>query len=182
MEQLWKDITLTLTTSTHSSPHEFLASPAYPPSPPTQSCDPQPASWSTSPAACSKKVSQHHHHYSGPSQQLYGSCLCSQSSLAPSSSLFPLLCSCERESADHNACSDRRYKRKMKNRESATRSRARRQAYMNELELELAHLREENAMLKRRQEEICSAAAAAAAAAAHQPKKSTLLRSLTAPF
>ncbi|KAG6647188.1 hypothetical protein CIPAW_07G061800 [Carya illinoinensis] len=45
----------------------------------------------------------------------------------------------------------------IKNRESAARSRARKQAYTNELELEVAHLMEENARLKKQQEQIgCS--------------------------
>nr|XP_048335369.1 protein FD isoform X3 [Ziziphus jujuba var. spinosa] len=48
---------------------------------------------------------------------------------------------------------DRRHKRMIKNRESAARSRARKQAYTNELELEVAHLLEENARLKRQQEQ-----------------------------
>ncbi|XP_042986977.1 protein FD isoform X1 [Carya illinoinensis] len=52
---------------------------------------------------------------------------------------------------------DRRHKRMIKNRESAARSRARKQAYTNELELEVAHLMEENARLKKQQEQIgCS--------------------------
>ncbi|XP_048439978.1 bZIP transcription factor 27-like isoform X3 [Pyrus x bretschneideri] len=50
----------------------------------------------------------------------------------------------------HNSTNGGRHKRMMKNRESAARSRARKQAYINELELEIARLREENARLKRR--------------------------------
>ncbi|KAK4772664.1 hypothetical protein SAY86_014439 [Trapa natans] len=49
---------------------------------------------------------------------------------------------------------DRRYKRMIKNRESAARSRARKQAYTSELELEITQLREENAKLKQQQEKI----------------------------
>ncbi|XP_047318554.1 protein FD [Impatiens glandulifera] len=71
---------------------------------------------------------------------------------------------------------DRRHKRMIKNRESAARSRARKQAYTNELELEVAHLTQENARLKRQQEEICLAAAA------QVPKKHSLHRTSTAPF
>ncbi|URD87834.1 bZIP transcription factor [Musa troglodytarum] len=44
---------------------------------------------------------------------------------------------------------DRRLQRLIKNRESAARSRARKQAYTNELELEVSHLKEENAKLKK---------------------------------
>lgn len=47
---------------------------------------------------------------------------------------------------------DRRHRRMIKNRESAARSRARKQAYTNELELALAQLRRENEMLVKRQE------------------------------
>lgn len=63
----------------------------------------------------------------------------------------------------------------MKNRESAARSRARKQAYTNELELEIAHLQEENARLKRQQEKLLSAPT-------QLPKKNTIQRSLEAPF
>ncbi|KAI3473843.1 hypothetical protein Pfo_028007 [Paulownia fortunei] len=77
---------------------------------------------------------------------------------------------------------DRRHKRMIKNRESAARSRARKQesispdAYTNELELEVAHLLEENARLKEQQEQLYRAAAAQ-----HQKKK-PLHRTSTAPF
>ncbi|KAK8642341.1 hypothetical protein V6N13_011688 [Hibiscus sabdariffa] len=70
---------------------------------------------------------------------------------------------------------DRRHKRMMKNRESAARSRARKQAYTTELELEVAHLLEENAKLRRQQEKLLSASD-------QPPKKNTLTRTLTAPF
>ncbi|CBI22122.3 unnamed protein product, partial [Vitis vinifera] len=49
-------------------------------------------------------------------------------------------------------------------------------AYTNELELEVAHLMEENARLKRQQEQLTSATAA------QLPKKNTLHRTSTAPF
>jgi hypothetical protein len=49
---------------------------------------------------------------------------------------------------------DRRQKRMIKNRESAARSRARKQAYTNELELELAQLRRENTMLIKREQDL----------------------------
>ncbi|XP_026396522.1 bZIP transcription factor 27-like [Papaver somniferum] len=76
-----------------------------------------------------------------------------------------------------NCTGDRRHKRMIKNRESAARSRARKQAYTNELELEVANLMEENAMLRKQQQQLYLAAAA------HQlPKKTTLQRTSTAPF
>jgi Tfp pilus assembly protein PilN len=64
----------------------------------------------------------------------------------------------------------------IKNRESAARSRARKQAYTNELELEIAHLQTENARLKIQQEQL-----KIAEATQNQVKK-TLQRSSTAPF
>ncbi|XP_047974470.1 protein FD-like [Salvia hispanica] len=71
---------------------------------------------------------------------------------------------------------DRRHKRMIKNRESAARSRARKQAYTNELELEVAHLLEENAKLRKQQEKFYREAAAE-----HQKRK-PLHRTSTAPF
>ncbi|XVF18066.1 hypothetical protein REPUB_Repub10bG0179700 [Reevesia pubescens] len=71
---------------------------------------------------------------------------------------------------------DRRHKRMIKNRESAARSRARKQAYTNELELEVNHLMEENARLKRQQEQL------RIVAAAQLSKKRRLQRTSTAPF
>uniref|UniRef100_A0ACD5TGJ7 Uncharacterized protein n=1 Tax=Avena sativa TaxID=4498 RepID=A0ACD5TGJ7_AVESA len=47
---------------------------------------------------------------------------------------------------------ERRQKRMIKNRESAARSRARKQAYTNELENKVSHLEEENERLKRQKE------------------------------
>ncbi|GMI76963.1 hypothetical protein like AT4G35900 [Hibiscus trionum] len=74
------------------------------------------------------------------------------------------------------ASGDRRHKRMIKNRESAARSRARKRAYTTELEIEVVHLMEENARLKRKQEQL------RADVAAPLPKRSKLLRTLTAPF
>ncbi|CAH2051393.1 unnamed protein product [Thlaspi arvense] len=73
---------------------------------------------------------------------------------------------------------ERRHKRMIKNRESAARSRARKQecAYTNELELEIVHLQKENARLKRQEEQLKMAEATQ-----HQTKK-TLQRSWTASF
>lgn len=85
----------------------------------------------------------------------------------------------KRTQDSENSSGDRRHKRMIKNRESAARSRARKQvlsfhyitlhlfplffclkihfflqAYTNELELEVAHLMEENAKLRRQQEQV----------------------------
>ncbi|XP_074321664.1 bZIP transcription factor 27-like [Silene latifolia] len=75
-----------------------------------------------------------------------------------------------------DSCVDRRHKRMMKNRESAARSRSRRQAYTSELEREIAELLEENAKLRKQQLELVLSAPA------RIPKKNNHSRSLTAPF
>uniref|UniRef100_A0ACD5UFM8 Uncharacterized protein n=1 Tax=Avena sativa TaxID=4498 RepID=A0ACD5UFM8_AVESA len=72
---------------------------------------------------------------------------------------------------------DRRQRRMIKNRESAARSRARKQAYTNELELELAQLRRENIMLIKREQDLHARLAMAAQA----PDRSTLQRCRSAP-
>ncbi|XP_033135026.1 bZIP transcription factor 27 isoform X2 [Brassica rapa] len=73
---------------------------------------------------------------------------------------------------------DRRHKRMTKNRESAARSRARKQAYINELELEIVHLQKENTRLKRQEKQM---QLKMAEATQHQTKK-ILQRSWTSPF
>ncbi|KAK6939313.1 Basic-leucine zipper domain [Dillenia turbinata] len=95
---------------------------------------------------------------------------------SPSPPAFASINCKKRGSENDDNSSDRRHKRMIKNRESAARSRARKQAYTNELELEVAHLTEENARLRRQQEKLCLAATS------QLPKKNTLQRTLTAPF
>ncbi|KAK8934968.1 Protein FD [Platanthera zijinensis] len=87
---------------------------------------------------------------------------------------------------------DRRQKRIIKNRESAGRSRARKQAslrplcfpkliaYTNELEMEIAQLAQENAALKKEQEEL--KAAMAGQMVSQVPTKGKLKRGSSAPF
>ncbi|KAK6237292.1 hypothetical protein QUC31_002761 [Theobroma cacao] len=99
---------------------------------------------------------------------------CPFEALASSSSLASF--GKKRVKESDSGSGDRRHKRMIKNRESAARSRARKQAYTNELELEVAHLMEENARLKRQQEQL------RVAAAAQLSKKRTLQRTSTAPF
>ncbi|XP_019182474.1 PREDICTED: bZIP transcription factor 27-like [Ipomoea nil] len=74
-----------------------------------------------------------------------------------------------------NSSGDHRHKRMIKNRESAARSRARKQAYTNELELEVAHLMKENAKLIRQYQQLRIEAAAA-------PKNRKLYRTSSAPL
>ncbi|EFH45310.1 predicted protein [Arabidopsis lyrata subsp. lyrata] len=100
-----------------------------------------------------------------------------QSFNTPFEALVPSTCFGKKRGQESNEGSgNRRHKRMIKNRESAARSRARKQAYTNELELEVAHLQAENARLKRQQDQLRMAAAI------QQPKKNTLQRSSTAPF
>ncbi|KAI3499940.1 hypothetical protein L1887_35754 [Cichorium endivia] len=77
---------------------------------------------------------------------------------------------------DRTGGGERRHKRMIKNRESAARSRARKQAYMNELENEVERLKEENAKLKRQQQQL------QVARADQMTKKGGLHRTSTAPF
>ncbi|XAR64214.1 hypothetical protein NMG60_11024471 [Bertholletia excelsa] len=59
-----------------------------------------------------------------------------------------------KKSSHKSGDNDRRHKRMMKNRESAARSRARKQAYTNELENKVGHLLKENAKLRRQLEKV----------------------------
>ncbi|KAB2044819.1 hypothetical protein ES319_D01G116600v1 [Gossypium barbadense] len=96
---------------------------------------------------------------------------------------FPSSCRKKGQENGENS-DDPRHKRKIKNRESAARSRARKQssfgygvpqAYTNELELEVARLLEENVKLRRQQDKLL-------ASPRQIPKRNTLCRTLTAPF
>ncbi|CAL9129372.1 unnamed protein product [Musa textilis] len=89
----------------------------------------------------------------------------------------PLEHELNQESGDRSDV-DRRKKRLIKNRESAARSRARKQAYTTELEQEVDHLVNENRTLKRQFEELKKAAQDHL----FVPAKHTLQRTLTAPF
>ncbi|KAL0798480.1 hypothetical protein Bca101_053655 [Brassica carinata] len=100
---------------------------------------------------------------------------------------------CKKRGQESNEGSgNRHHKRMIKNRESAARSRARKQecatpllnfpfkkknmAYTNELELKVAQLKAENVRLKRQEDQLRMEAAN------QQPKKNKLQRSSTAPF
>uniref|UniRef100_A0A0A9K9C9 Uncharacterized protein n=1 Tax=Arundo donax TaxID=35708 RepID=A0A0A9K9C9_ARUDO len=78
---------------------------------------------------------------------------------------------------DSSCSSDRRHRRMIKNRESAARSRARKQAYTNELELELAQLRRENQMLIKRHQDLN----VRLSMTAQVPDRPTVQRSRSAP-
>nr|XP_028949121.1 protein FD-like [Malus domestica] len=113
-------------------------------------------------------------------------------SLNNPSSVFPSCCKKralddhDQNREDHHNSTNGRHKRMMKNRESAARSRARKQAYTNELEIEIAQLREENARLKRQLQakSMINSSCLAPSTLAQRllPKRQTLFRTSTAPF
>ncbi|XP_031117467.1 bZIP transcription factor 27-like [Ipomoea triloba] len=90
---------------------------------------------------------------------------------------------CRFVNSDDNS-GDRRHKRMIKNRESAARSRARKQAYTNQLEQEVSQLVQENCRLKKQLQQLRSVAAGGGGGVAHnnQVKKGSLCRTSTAPF
>lgn len=96
--------------------------------------------------------------------------------LSPSADPFPAFCKKRPAPENDDSSGDCKHKRMIKNRESAARSRARKQAYATGLEAENKRLLEENARLRRQVQRY------RVAAAAQLPKKPTLNRTLTAPF
>ncbi|KAF5747192.1 putative Basic-leucine zipper transcription factor family protein [Tripterygium wilfordii] len=171
MEEVWKDISLASlqdqpTTNHHHHHHPthpsmipqnfFLAKPFN--INPTTSYT-EPSSASTEPSGGSiltlnlaSESQLHNHSIVGSGNPTF------DSSLDPP---FDFLGNCPKRSQLENVCdsnlNDRNHKRMIKNRESAARSRARKQeslslslsAYTNELELEVAHLVEENARIRK---------------------------------
>ncbi|KAK3124086.1 hypothetical protein QOZ80_8AG0640240 [Eleusine coracana subsp. coracana] len=77
---------------------------------------------------------------------------------------------------------DRRRERRMRNRASAERSRARRHAYMNELETEVRVLRQENEQLKKLCEELKEGAAEVQAPPVKKTTTPPLQRTSSWPF
>ncbi|KAF8030378.1 hypothetical protein BT93_E2730 [Corymbia citriodora subsp. variegata] len=95
----------------------------------------------------------------------------------PAAAAFPPPLKRKSSTENGHETGDRRFQRLMKNRESAERSRARKQAYVMELENEVERLHEENDRLRKEQKQFL-----AAAAAAQLPKKRSLRRTFTSPF
>lgn len=169
MEDVWNELSLSLTSLDHHYPttaaaagppaaglslQEFLATPLN-----------KPESRKKKPVVAKPLASADHHHKTPfcPPNSGVNFCACSKRKRVPS--------------VDCNG-NDLKYKL-MKNRESAARSRARKQAYTSELEEELEHLMAENSKLRKQQEQL---SAAAAAIGDQQQKKPKLQRTLTAPF
>lgn len=194
MEDLWKDIQLSslhdnpTTNSTTTTFQDFLSPRRKPPPPPPSATagprdeeeeDQRAASVGSAPCfRASNSVNS----------QLKPLPVASSGSFSACSSNCVLL-SCiprknkrvseEDQPRNDDSGSDRRYKRMMKNRESAARSRARRQAYTTELEREVAQLMAENAKLR---EGLQQKLLLSAPAEKERLKKRTHTRSLTAPF
>ncbi|PSR99562.1 Protein FD like [Actinidia chinensis var. chinensis] len=120
--------------------------------------------------ALSLRISSHDD--DGGGRPYFMSCL---EDLSSSPDLFSSLHK-KRGSENEDNSGNWRHKRMMKNRESAARSRSRKQAYANGLEMEVARLMDENDKLRTQLEKF------KAAAADELPKKNTLHRTLTAPF
>lgn len=106
-------------------------------------------------------------------QRLHGTSTTSSSLISLSANNLSVALDCKKRAVEESGDNSRRvrHRRMIKNRESASRSRARKQAYTNELELELAHLQVENARLKRQQAKFSLAAPAAAASTSRLLKK-----------
>ncbi|XP_059636994.1 bZIP transcription factor 27-like [Cornus florida] len=102
-------------------------------------------------------------------------------SLASSTAVFSSLANKRPPQNDHDS-RDLKVMRLIKNRDSAARSRARKQAYINELEEEVAHLVGENAKLRKQLLRENLYKKSCLAAPSQLPKKQSLSRSLTAPF
>ncbi|KAI7755599.1 hypothetical protein M8C21_029305 [Ambrosia artemisiifolia] len=163
MEEVWKDINLSTTnnpTTTVKGYHGFIlqdflakpfssndiptsvSSPPLPQPPVLLTLDSGPVQLDyvkedQTPNVCS---------LNGPFEQVLGS--------ADSSSVGHNIGGMRVLPAGDGAGGDRRHKRMIKNRESAARSRARKQAYTNELENEVERLKVENAKLKRQQRQV----------------------------
>ncbi|XP_016200605.1 protein FD [Arachis ipaensis] len=181
----------TINTTTNSDPPP---SPSPSPSP----LSPAPPQSLTALSLCShhRPINRNHHHHphhnpfghpphpAAPSPPSTTKLPFSSSPLfdtIPSSSSLPCFATANRfpeTSSDPAPTVDRRNKRMIKNRESAARSRARKQAYTSELQLKVDHLLEENARLKRQQQKLCEAAVLNH----QQKKKRALYRTFTAPF
>ncbi|KAL1569778.1 protein FD-like [Salvia divinorum] len=180
MEEVWKDITFAAS-DLHLNPsprgvilQDFFSKDPPPSSAPSASPPPPPPTMLTLSSAGAdhfgKLLFQPHRHLQPILHPAAFDAVVPDDSASGGKKRFPDF---DRSSGD------RRHKRMIKNRESAARSRARKkhlQAYTNELELEVAHLLEENAKLRKQQEKFYREAAAE-----HQKRK-PLQRTSTAPF
>ncbi|KNA16704.1 hypothetical protein SOVF_086740 [Spinacia oleracea] len=137
---------------------------------------PQPPPWQTRPAATEFQFLDNNELFNSQSHhfRLHGNSSV-PTSLAPAvgqNVMNSKRCS-DRDEDEHV---DRRHKRMVKNRESASRSRARKQAYVTELEVEVDRLRVENEALRKQQQQLIEDPPA------QLPTKHGLHRTSSAPF
>jgi ABA responsive element binding factor len=107
------------------------------------------------------------------------------SSVSPSPYAFTGSARGRRSGGTLEKAMERRHRRMIKNRESAARSRARKQAYTLELEEEVAKLKEMNEELRRKQEEIMEMQKDQVLETMNKPwgsKRRCLRRTLTGPW
>lgn len=107
------------------------------------------------------------------------------SSVSPSPYAFTGSARVRRSGGTLEKAMERRHRRMIKNRESAARSRARKQAYTLELEAEVAKLKEMNEELRRKQEEIMEMQKDQILETMNKPwgsKRRCLRRTLTGPW
>ncbi|MCD9638474.1 hypothetical protein HAX54_022473 [Datura stramonium] len=174
MEEVWKDINLSSLqdhSTTHSRDHhqagnfggtilqDFLARPFA-----NEHSPPAAAAAAAYPVPATTMLNLN----SVPELHFFDNCLRQNSILHPPTSIHPVVpfealapvnASGKKRAVpetENNSAGDRRNQRMIKNRESAARSRV---AYTNELEMEVAHLVEENARLKKQQQQLRLAAA-----------------------
>ncbi|XP_076950679.1 protein FD-like [Bidens hawaiensis] len=192
MEEVWKDINLSTTTTNHHTTtagkgyrgfvlQDFLAKPFSSNETPTIVSSPGYGSPSPPPQLLNLNSGPDQLNFlteDEPFDQVLASANSSSGLLGTNIGGMRILPATDRAASG----GDRRHKRMIKNRESAARSRARKQsillprAYINELENEVERLKEENARLKRQQQQL------QVAITSQMTKKRGLQRTLTAPF
>ncbi|XAR61626.1 hypothetical protein NMG60_11016094 [Bertholletia excelsa] len=179
MEEMWKGLSLPspyqhpMAAASHHHAYnfqDFLTRPSDK-LPPTRATNDSQEPLSAPPCRCASALSLSY------SQKTSHPSLANVGSVSPplGDSVFASLCKKRATEIDENS-GDQRHKRMMKNRESAARSRARKQAYTYQLENEVARLMAENAKLRRQLDKYRSAASDKI------PKRGRLERTLTAPF
>ncbi|KAJ0964061.1 hypothetical protein J5N97_029183 [Dioscorea zingiberensis] len=162
MEEVWKDITLTNITTSHQTPllQDFLSGSFKPPPPPSNN------------SGTSKNAAIDVNSINGNMGLLYTVAGFQLSFNKPGLEMKTY----DQQQPNNGGRADRRRKRMIKNRESAARSRARKKAYTEELELEVAELVKENEKLRREHAEM------RLRMTGQFPIKATLQRCATAPF